>query len=376
MEPSLQPRTPRQRSIASSLVVLLLVGIIGGILGGVVLPYYLQIRPAVAPAAPPGTSQAAPQVTHVIETEESAIIKAVEKVRPAVVNVNTLTVTPDIFGQLFPQEGAGSGVIVRPDGYILTNNHVVQNARRITVTLLSGKTLQGRIVGADPFSDLAVIKVDTREPLPAAELGTSSGLRVGQLAIAIGNPFGLGSTVTVGVVSALNRNIQLPNLVVENLIQTDAAINPGNSGGALVDSKGRVIGINTAIIREAQGIGFAIPIDTAKAIMQQLISRGRVARPFVGVEWGGDVDPSIAQAYGLPVDYGVVVRGVVPGSPAEKARIQPGDIIVAINGERVNSWNDFVRIIMNRRVGETVQITIVRGSQRLTVRVTLAERPR
>ncbi|MDR7435622.1 MAG: trypsin-like peptidase domain-containing protein [Armatimonadota bacterium] len=376
MEPSLQPRTPRQRSIASSLIVLLLVGIIGGILGGVVLPYYLQIRPAVAPAAPPGTSPAAPQVTRVIETEESAIIKAVEKVRPAVVNVNTLTVTPDIFGQLFPQEGAGSGVIVRPDGYILTNNHVVQNARRITVTLLSGKTLQGRIVGADPFSDLAVIKVDTREPLPAAELGTSSGLRVGQLAIAIGNPFGLGSTVTVGVVSALNRNIQLPNLVVENLIQTDAAINPGNSGGALVDSKGRVIGINTAIIREAQGIGFAIPIDTAKAIMQQLISRGRVARPFVGVEWGGDVDPSIAQAYGLPVDHGVVVRGVVPGSPAEKARIQPGDIIVAINGERVDSWNDFVRIIMNRRVGETVQITIVRGSQRLTVRVTLAERPR
>jgi len=162
---------------------------------------------------------------------------------------------------------------------------------------------------------------------------------------------------------------------VENLIQTDAAINPGNSGGALVDSKGRVIGINTAIIREAQGIGFAIPIDTAKTIMEQLISRGKVARPFVGVEWGGDVDPSIAQAYGLPVDYGVVVRGVVPGSPAEKARIQPGDIIVAIDGERVTSWNDFVRIIMNRRVGETVQISIVRGSQRLTVRVTLAERP-
>jgi S1-C subfamily serine protease len=321
------------------------------------------------------SQQPASQVTRVIETEESAIIKAVEKVRPAVVNVNTLTVTPDIFGQLFPQEGAGSGVIVRPDGYILTNNHVVQGARRITVTLLSGKTLQGRIVGADPFADLAVIKVDTRERLPAAELGTSSGLKVGQLAIAIGNPFGLGSTVTVGVVSALNRNIQLPNLVVENLIQTDAAINPGNSGGALVDSKGRVIGINTAIIREAQGIGFAIPIDTAKTIMEQLISRGKVARPFVGVEWGGDVDPSIAQAYGLPVDYGVVVRGVVPGSPAEKARIQPGDIIVAIDGERVTSWNDFVRIIMNRRVGETVQISIVRGSQRLTVRVTLAERP-
>jgi len=376
MEPSLQPHVRPARSIASSLVLLLVVGILGGVLGGVVLPHYLQVRPAVAPAAPPGVSQQpASQVTRVIETEESAIIKAVEKVRPAVVNVNTLTVTPDIFGQLFPQQGAGSGVIVRPDGYILTNNHVVQGARRITVTLLSGKTLQGRIVGADPFTDLAVIKVDTRERLPAAELGTSSGLKVGQLAIAIGNPFGLGSTVTVGVVSALNRNIQLPNLVVENLIQTDAAINPGNSGGALVDSKGRVIGINTAIIREAQGIGFAIPIDTAKTIMEQLISRGRVARPFVGVEWGGDVDPSIAQAYGLPVDYGVVVRGVVPGSPAEKARIQPGDIIVAIDGERVTSWNDFVRIIMNRRVGETVQISIVRGSQRLTVRVTLAERP-
>jgi len=206
--------------------------------------------------------------------EESVVINVVKQVRPSVVNIDTESQVQTVFG-VFPQQGAGSGVIVRPDGYILTNNHVVQGATTIKVTLTGGKVLNGRLIGRDPLADLAVIKVDSKESLPAARLGDSRSLQVGQLAIAIGNPFGLGSTVTTGVVSALNRNIELPNLVVENLIQTSAAINPGNSGGALVDSSGSVIGINTAIIPNAQGIGFAIPSDVAREEMDQLIAHGR-----------------------------------------------------------------------------------------------------
>ncbi|MBI4277029.1 MAG: trypsin-like peptidase domain-containing protein, partial [Armatimonadetes bacterium] len=231
-------------------------------------------------------------------------------------------------------------------------------------------------VGYDPVNDLAVVKIDPSGlDLTVAPLGDSSTVRPGQLAIAIGNPFGLGHTVTTGVVSAVNRNIQLPNVVIENLIQTDAAINPGNSGGALVDSAGRVIGINTAIIAQARGIGFAIPIDTARVILDQLITRGRVARPFVGIEWGGDIDASVSRAYNLSVDHGIVVRDVVPGGPAQRGGIRPGDIIVSINDHRVANWNDFIRDVMNRRVGETIRVTIVRDGQRQVLNVILAERP-
>jgi serine protease Do len=258
---------------------------------------------------------------------------------------------------------------------VLTNNHVVQGATNIKVTLAGGKTLTGKIVGTDPLVDLAVIKVQSPESLPAAELGRSGDLQVGQLAIAIGNPFGLGSTVTTGVVSALNRNIQLPNLIVENLIQTSAAINPGNSGGALVDSGGRVIGVNTAIIPNAQGIGFAIPSDVARVEMDQLISQGRVIRPWVGVVYGGEVDPQTAQAYNLGTDHGVVVRQVEPSSPAAHAGVQPGDIITAVNDDRISNWNDFVRDVVSKKIGDTVTLSVVRDHSSRRIPVLLAERP-
>ncbi|OFX13013.1 MAG: hypothetical protein A2V59_00065 [Armatimonadetes bacterium RBG_19FT_COMBO_69_19] len=306
-------------------------------------------------------------------SEESTIIKVVERVRPAVVNIDTVAQVQTVFG-VFPQQGAGSGVIVSPNGYILTNNHVVENAQQIKVTLLSGKSYAGKIVGTDRFSDLAVIKVDAPESLPAAQLGQASSLRVGQMAVAIGNPFGLGHTVTVGVVSALNRSIQVPGLVIENLIQTDAAINPGNSGGALADSAGAVIGINTAIVQQAQGIGFAIPIDTARAIMDQLISRGHVTRPFVGIVWGGDVDANIARQYNLPVDRGIIVREVEANGPAARAGIRPGDIVISVDGSPVNNWNDFIRQLFTKRPGQRVRIGIVRDGSRRTVDVTLGER--
>ncbi len=368
----------------AGVALVLAVVIVGAALGGVVVPQYLNVHPvfsspplvpaqapAVSPSAPPAASPPGPLG---VTSEETVIINVVKKVRPAVVNINTESQVQTLFG-IFPEKGAGSGVIVRPNGYILTNNHVVQGATNIKVTMLGGKVLTGKVVGTDPLADLAVIKVDSPESLLAAQLGISGNLQVGQLAIAIGNPFGLGSTVTTGVISALNRNIQLPNLIVENLIQTSAAINPGNSGGALVDSSGRVIGINTAIIPNAQGIGFAIPSDVARVEMEQLITYGRIVRPWVGVVYGGEVDPQTGQMYNLGTDHGIVVRQVEPGAPAGRAGVQPGDIITAVNGERTDSWNDFVRDVVTKKIGTTITLTLVRNRAPLRVSVVLTERP-
>ena len=387
------------------LALIIVVAVAGAALGSVFLPRYFpqyfssgplapspsspppQVAspepssPPATPPAPAGPSPAAPsaptpgaQSTSPPVADENVVIRVVDRIRPAVVNIDTVAQVQTFFG-VFPQQGAGSGVIVSPEGLILTNNHVVEGAQQIKVTLLSGKTFPGRIVGRDPFSDLAVIRVETTEQLPAATLGRSSALRVGQMAVAVGNPFGLGHTVTVGVISALNRSIQVPNLVIENLIQTDAAINPGNSGGALADSSGALIGINTAIVQQAQGIGFAIPIDTARAIMDQLISQGRVVRPYAGLVWGGDVDANIARQYNLAVDHGVIVREVDATGPAAKAGIKQGDIIVAVDGRRVNNWNDFIRELFTKRPGDRVRVEVARTGDRRTVEMTLAERP-
>ena len=388
MESPSAPAKRRGAGYPAAALAVILVFVVGTLLGGIVLPQYLNIRPVfsaqpVSPASPaaptaaraqPPFAQPAPGATVHVVPEESVVINVVKQVRPSVVNIDTESQVQTVFG-VFPQQGAGSGVIVRPDGYILTNNHVVQGATTIKVTLTGGKVLSGRLIGRDPLADLAVIKVDSKDPLPAARLGDSRGLQVGQLAIAIGNPFGLGSTVTTGVVSALNRNIELPNLIVENLIQTSAAINPGNSGGALVDSSGSVIGINTAIIPNAQGIGFAIPSDVAREEMDQLIAHGRVIRPWLGVDYGGEVDPQAAKAYGLGTDHGVVVRQVEPSAPAGRAGVQAGDIITALNGDRIDDWNTFVHDIVNKKIGETIRLTVVRDGKPRTLSVTLTERP-
>jgi serine protease Do len=363
------------------LVVLVTAAVVGGTLGTAVLPRFFSgsapptaMLPApVSPSVQAQVPAPAPTTPRALLPEESTIIRVVAQVRPSVVNINTVARVQTVYG-VFPQEGAGSGVIVSPDGYILTNNHVVEGAQQITVTLLSGKAFPARLIGADRFSDIAVVKVSSAERLPAAQFGNSGTLQVGQLAVAIGNPFGLGHTVTVGVISALNRSIQVPGLLIENLIQTDAAINPGNSGGALTDSGGAVIGINTAIVPNAQGIGFAIPMDAARAIMDQLLQSGRVVRPYVGVVWGGDVHRDIANQYHLPVDEGVIVREVDPNGPAASAGILAGDIIVAVDGKRVANWNEFIRELFARRPGDRVRIEIVRDSARRTIEVTLAQR--
>ena len=394
MEPDSFNAPPRRRGFGyhAAVVAVLVAAGLGAVLGTVVLPQYLGVHPVfsaqpvpAAPVAHPAASQRAPAQAGPLQaaapggpvrvvSEESVVINVVKQVRPAVVNINTESQVQTVFG-VFPEQGAGSGVIVRPDGYILTNNHVVQGATNIKVTLIGGKTLAGKIVGRDPLADLAVVKVDTNDPLPAARLGSSANLQVGQLAIAIGNPFALGSTVTTGVVSALNRKIEQANLVVDNLIQTSAAINPGNSGGALVDSSGAVIGINTAIIPNAQGIGFAIPSDVARVEMDQLIENGRVIRPWVGVVYGGDVDAQSGPMHQLGTDHGVLVRDVDPNSPAGHAGLQPGDIITSVNDDRVDTWNQFVHDVVSKKVGETVKLGIVRDRSSRTVAVTLAERP-
>jgi S1-C subfamily serine protease len=373
-----QFQRPRAQSRGLALLGIL---VLGGLLGGVLAPRYGLVPPSwsggaaaqVQTAPPPGP--AAPSVVatpRVIEREESVVVRVVQQVRPAVVNISVRAQVFTPFG-LFPQEGQGSGVIVRSDGLILTNNHVVQGAQEITVTLLSGRSLRGRVVGADRFSDLAVVKVESPQPLPVAEMGVSAALQVGQLAIAIGNPFGLGSTVTVGVVSALNRSIQAsPDFIVENLIQTDAAINPGNSGGALLDSGGRLIGINTAIIRDAQGIGFAIPIDHARVVMEHLVAQGRVVRPALGVEIRGEIDAATARAYNLPVDHGVVVVPQ-PGSPAERAGMRAQDIIVAVDGQKISTVGDLRRELFRKRPGDSVRVEVVREGRRLTLTVVLTE---
>ncbi len=380
--PSAPPRRRGPGYHAGAIAVMVVVTV-GTLLGSIVLPQYAGLHPVFSaqpvqptPASPAPVTAQAPSGSGSVRVvpEESVIINVVKQVRPAVVNINTESQVQTMFG-VFPQQGAGSGVIVRPDGYVITNNHVVQGATNIKVTLVGGRALAGRIIGRDPLADLAVIKVDSKDPLPAARLGSSRSLQVGQLAIAIGNPFGLGSTVTTGVVSALDRNIELPNLVVENLIQTSAAINPGNSGGALVDSSGAVIGINTAIIPNAQGIGFAIPSDVARVEMEQLIANGRVIRPWIGVVYGGEVDAQSGQAYNLGTDHGIVVRQVEPSGPAARAGVKTGDIITAVNGERVESWTDFVRDIVTKKIGEAVILTIVRDRASRSLSVSLAERP-
>lgn len=360
-------------------ILVVLAAVVGGLLGTAVLPRFVGgATPPNSVAAPPPVAQvapASPPPPTTLTPDEMTVIHAVERVRPSVVNIDTVAQVQTIYG-IFPQKGAGSGVIVSPDGYILTNNHVVEGAQQIKVTLLSGKSYTARLIGGDPFSDVAVVKVQVADRLPAAQLGNSGALRVGQLVVAIGNPFGLGHTVTTGVVSALNRSIEAENsrVTIENLIQTSAAINPGNSGGALTDSAGAIIGINTAIIPYAQGIGFAIPIDTARAIMDQLIRSGRVIRPYVGISTV-DVDTVMARQYNLPVDSGLMVREVIPRSPAAVGGLQVGDIIVSLDGKRVANWNEFLRELFTKRPGDRVRIEYVRDSRRTTADVTLAQRP-
>ncbi len=307
--------------------------------------------------------------------DENKIVEIVEKTNPSVVNVSTVHLL-DVFPfYSVPIKGVGSGVIIDPNGYIVTNNHVIEGAEVVEVSLNDGRVFRGKVIGRDPSSDLAIIKIDAKN-LKAAELGDSSNLKAGQFIIAIGNPFGLrgGPTVTIGVISAINRSINTEKGIMEDLIQTDAAINPGNSGGPLIDLNGKVIALATAIIPFAQGIGFAIPINKVKKIAEDLIKYGKVIRPWLGI-YGIDLIPQISSYYNLPVQEGVIIVKVIQGSPAEISGIEEGDIILSIDKTPIKNMIELQKIIQNKKVGEEITIRIIRNYKTYDIKVELSGSP-
>ncbi len=329
-----------------------------------------------------------------LESFSNSIADIAEKVGPAVVNIDTVRMVKQgspffsqdpIFRQFFgeqfkdysrtiPQKGTGSGFIISQEGYILTNEHVIHKAEKIKVTLSDGREFTGKLIGSDLDSDIAIVKIDS-DDLPIVTLGDSDKLRVGEIVVAIGNPYGLQQTVTMGVVSAEGRSIPVEEHTYRNFIQTDAAINPGNSGGPLLNTKGEVVGINTAIIAYAQGIGFAIPINIPKKNIDELIKLGKVRRSWLGV-YIQEVTPEIAEQFGLSEDAkGVLVGDVVNNSPAEKSGIKRGDIITKVNDEEVDFPGELQDKIRSIEIGKKANIEVVRDGKEISFVVILDEMP-
>ena len=307
-----------------------------------------------------------------IPVNQELIVNAVEKVSKCVVNIASVRTVHDQRFRVFPVEGVGSGIIVDERCHVLTNNHVVNEALKLKITLPDGRMFKGKVIGTDETTDLAAVKLDSTETLPFAALGNSDNLKIGQIVIAIGNPFGLagGPTVTAGIVSSLNRKIQFENGILE-LIQTDAAINPGNSGGPLVNTEGEVIAINTAKMPYAYGIGFAVPTNIAKTVMTELIQNGRVInRPWIGISYV-KITGQLAQYYRLPATEGVLIAQVEPHSPADYARLRKGDIIEAVDGKRVDDAIEISLNVTKKTVNDSLIITINRYGRRFQVRIQL-----
>ena len=324
-----------------------------------------------------------------LDTEEQNNIGVYRKNIPSVVNVTSKAVTFDFFYGAVPQEGQGSGFIIDKEGHILTNYHVIADARQVEITLHNRKKYRAKIVGTDRSHDLAIVQIDAPNLTPAV-LGDSRNLQVGQKVYAIGNPFGLNGTLTTGIVSSI-RSVREPDgMQIDDAIQTDAAINPGNSGGPLMNWRGEVIGINTMIysgVGQSAGIGFAIPINTAKAVLNDLVTLGRVRRPALGIRTI-PIDPELADQMGLPADYGLLIVQVVPGGAADRAGLRGGteraylgnipimlggDLIVAIDGQRVDDQQALAQMMNSHRAGDTVRITFYRGKKKMEATVALGE---
>ena len=364
-----RPRRGRARTAALVTAVALLSGAAGG---GVVA---LTDGPdPVAPAA--GVTNAAPVSAESPSTGSTLDVEAVlARVEPAVVTIRTKAVGADSFMEPVAQSGTGTGFVIREDGIIVTNSHVVEGATQITVAMSDGRSLPAQVLGRDALVDLAVIKVDA-EGLPTAELGDSNAIRVGAPVVAIGAALGLpgGPTVTTGIVSALDRSITTnAGGRLENVIQTDAAINPGNSGGPLVDATGRVIGINSAGAPSGENIGFAISISGAKSTIDALTEGETVARPFIGVQTA-PVDEGVRQQFGLQAASGALVIGITPGSPAESAGLAPGDVITRIGDTSVDAPDDISSALQGRKPGDALTLEVQRGADTRTVDVELGSR--
>jgi len=319
------------------------------------------------PSPPPAASD-----TELLDAYSRAVTGVVEQVAPAVVSVE---VSHRRRSAKPPEtQGAGSGFVFTPDGFILTNSHVAHGASRTDVTFADGRRLRAELVGDDPDTDLAVLRVAAQSQI-AASLGDSAALRVGQVVIAIGNPLGFQSTVTAGVVSALGRSFRsVSGRLIDNVIQTDAALNPGNSGGPLLDSRGNVVGVNTAVILPAQGICFAVAVNTVKLVVGQLIAFGHVRRARIGVGGQNVSLPRLAvRAHRLIQPSGVLITTIEPGSPAARAGLEPGDIIVAFDGHPVHGIDDLHRLLTGDRIGAVTTVAAVRKAERLELPITAAE---
>lgn len=373
------PESRPSRSIVFWVITVLVAGLLGGLIGGGVV--YTVSRQVPTPS-----SHAALEAAPIIPVDvdiNTAITDAVTHVGPAVVTViNYLPPTRTIFGLIPGQTASGSGVIISNDGYIVTNNHVVEDTESLEIILADGTILPANLVGVDIYADLAVLKVKDEMPV-VASWGNSDILKPGETVIAIGSPLGdFKNTVTVGVVSATERSIEVErNYQLEGLIQTDAAINQGNSGGPLVNLAGQVVGINTLIVRGnslqgtvAEGLGFATPSNAARAIVTQIIEKGYFSRPYLGIRYGV-ITPSLAEQYDLPVENGIYLTDVIPDSPAHLAKLAQGDILVSLDGQMIDSDNPFINLLFEYEPGNVVTFRVVKDKEELDIQVTLAERP-
>jgi len=306
---------------------------------------------------------------------ESQITEAVEKLSESVVSIDSVRVAREFGYGFIPVEGKGSGVIIDPRGYVITNNHVIDGAAKVQIHLKDGRSFIGEVVGADSATDVAVIKVDANN-LPAASLGDSEKLKVGQIVLAIGNSLGLegGPTVSMGVISALRRPLPGADFIFEGLIQTDTAINPGNSGGPLADLNGSVIGINTAMVPFAQGVGFAIPVNTVKWVANQIFEKGRVVRPWLGIV-GTSLNKALARRYDLQGDSGVLVFEVDPRGPAYEAGLREGDIIVQIGSHEIRQMKDVLSALSKLHINDEVEVSLLRLGTRRKTTLSLMEAP-
>jgi len=365
-------------------VVLIFVGII---FGAILVSGFGVVRPSFADINL-GASKPPVNLDADATSFSKAFIEVAEKVTPTIVQVTVVSERENPHNDFFffpfkdmpkEQRGSGSGIIISDDGYIVTNNHVVENATKVTVGMFDKRTFDAKVVGTDPLTDLAVIKIDANN-LPTAYLGNSDDLKVGQWVMAIGNPLALSSTVTAGIVSAIGRGqlgLIKDTYGVENFIQTDAAINPGNSGGALVDLSGAVIGVNSAIAASNSGTyigyGFAIPINLARSVAKDLIAHGKISRGYIGVNIG-EVDDAMAKSLGLDKPKGIIVQGIVEGGAASKADIKEGDVILKVDGKEVNQPNQLQGYIASKSAGTTVKITLFRDGREIEREVTLKAR--
>jgi S1-C subfamily serine protease len=378
-----KPQTPRSITPLLYLIGIFLAAIIGGVLGAGAT-YLLVQRTTEIPITPTPSISATPE--EIVQEEitldiHTAITDAVEKVAPSVVTViNHLPPRRTFFGNVYEQTSSGSGAIISSDGYIITNNHVIEDFESLEVVFADGTTLPATLSGADPYGDLAILRAEGSLP-GVAKWGNSDQLKPGETVIAIGSPLGaFKNTVTVGVISATGRSIDMDEQYqLEGLIQTDAAINQGNSGGPLVNLSGEIVGINTLIVRGsgsssavAEGLGFAVPSNVARAVAEKLISDGYIARPSLGANWGW-ITPQISARYRLPVEFGVYLSEIFEGGPADNAGLQRGDILTEINGKPINDEHPFINLLFQYEPGQAVVFTVIRDSEEFQVELILGE---